>query len=202
MTLTDIAKWLNEDHGQLPPVIFITDQQAVPYPEKIILGLPQGSAVILRDYDHPARAELGVAVAAVCRENNITFLVAGDLGLAEILAADGVHLPQRLMAQARDIRASHPNWVITVSCHDYASVMSAGKLPIDAGLIAPVFATHSHPETFSGQSETLGLKGVRKLVEAVKLPLYALGGVTNKNARQLIGSGLVGIAAIRGFGEV
>ncbi|MCK5424926.1 MAG: thiamine phosphate synthase, partial [Emcibacter sp.] len=34
---------------------------------------------------------------------------------------------------------------------------------------------------------------------ATTLPLYALGGVTNENARQLIGSGVVGIAAIRGF---
>ena len=37
----------------------ITDQQAQPYPEKVIDNLPQNAAVILRDYDHDNRGELG-----------------------------------------------------------------------------------------------------------------------------------------------
>lgn len=202
MTLTDIAKSLNQEHsqgGNLPPAIFITDQQAVADPVKIISQLLAGSAVILRDYDHPEREKLGRAVAAICRQRAILFLVAGDTELADGLAADGVHLPEGLMAQAVTIRACHPHWLITTSCHDPASVLRAEKLPIDAGLIAPVFATHSHPDTFSGDQATLGLPGVRQMVASTILPLYALGGVCHKNAHQLIGSGLAGIAAIRGF---
>jgi len=95
MTLPDIAKRLNKDHGHLPPLFFITDQQAVPAPEGVISRLPRGSAVILRDYDHPAREELGAALAAICRERGHIFLVAGDVDVAEKLTADGIHLSRR-----------------------------------------------------------------------------------------------------------
>ncbi|PCI48936.1 MAG: thiamine monophosphate synthase [Alphaproteobacteria bacterium] len=202
MTLTDIAKRLNQDHGQgenLPPVFFITDSQAVADPEKVISALPAGSAVILRDYDYPAREKLGADLRALCRERMIVFLVAGDAGLASKLSADGVHLPEGLMGRATDIRAAHGHWMITVSCHDLVSVRRAKKLPIDAGLIAPVFPTLSHPETLSGTRPILGLSGLRHIVAATALPLYALGGVTANNAGQLVGSGVAGIAAIRGF---
>ncbi len=201
MTLTDIAKRLNKDHGHLPPVFFITDQQAVPAPEKVISGLPYGSAVILRDYDHPERENLGASLGIICRERGIKFLVARDTDLAASLVVDGMHLPEGCMDQAVEIRASHPHWMITVSCHDLASVTRAVNLPVDAGLIAPVFPTHSHPETFSGQKATLGLSAVRDMTTATALPLYALGGVTAENAKQLIDSGVVGIAAIRGFND-
>lgn len=219
MTLTDIAKRLNKDHrakrlnkdhgakrlnkdhGHLPPVFFITDQQAVPSPEKVISRLPKGSGVILRDYDHPAREKLGAALAKICRDRNIIFLVAQDAELGIKLEADGVHLPERCMDWATDIRASYPHWMITASCHDRSSIMRAEALPVNACLIAPVFPTYSHPETFSGQAATLGLSGVQDMTAATNLPLYALGGVTNENARQLIGSGVVGIAAIRGFDQ-
>lgn len=199
MTLTDIAKRLNKDHGHLPSVFFITDQQAVPSPDKIIKGLSRGSAVILRDYNHRNREKLGAELRKICQEKGIIFLVAGDADLAVELSADGVHLPEGLMEQAVDIRNLQPQWIITASCHDHAAVVRAASLPINAGLIAPVFPTYSHPSTYSGQRPTLGLSGVRDLVAATTLPLYALGGITDKNARQLIGSGVVGIAAIRGF---
>ena len=199
MTLTDIAKGLNRDYGHLPPLFFITDQQAVPTPETVISRLPKGSAVILRDYDHPEREELGAALAMLCRDRGIIFLVARDIDLAIKLAADGVHLPEGCMDRGANIRASYSHWLITASCHSLAAVLRAKNIAVDMGLIAPVFPTHSHPKTFSGQETTLGISGVRDLTAATTLPLYALGGVTNENARQLIGSGVVGIAAIRGF---
>jgi len=202
MTLADIAKRLNQDHdagAKLPPVIFITDHQAVPDPEKVIAGLAAGSAVIFRDYAHPLRAELGAALVRCCRAGGIRFLVAGDAALAANLAADGLHLPERMMREALPSRAAHPYWLITVSCHDSAAITQAEKLPVDAALIAPIFPTDSHPETYSGQQATLGLHGARDLVKQTILPLYALGGITSDNAPQLIGSGLAGLAAIRGF---
>lgn len=202
MTLADIAKRLNKDHGHLPALFFMTDQQAAPAPEKVISALPGGSAVIFRDYDHSERESLGAALAVMCRERDIRFLVARDVDMAVKLAADGVHLPEILMGQAGNIRASHPHWMITVSCHDLASVIRASDMPVDAGLIAPVFPTRSHPMTLSGQQATLGLSEVRDMAAATVLPLYALGGVTHKNAPQLIGSGVAGIAAIRGFYDV
>lgn len=206
LTLADIANRLNQDYWQdhkngqgLPSLFFVTDQPAIPHPEKIISELGQGAAVIFRDYDHPSRDALCEAMAKVCRKKNIPFLVAGDISLAKKLGASGVHLPEVMMMQADEIRRMQPHWIITAACHDLNSVRKAGKLPIDAALIAPIFPTHSHAGTLTGAQKTLGLRGVQAMVKASSLPLYGLGGISSRNGRELIGSGLAGLAAIRGF---
>jgi len=205
-TLAEIAQGLNRDHirnfgrgEELPVAFFITDHQALPQPENIIAGLSAGCAVIFRDYDYPAREDAGAALALSCRKRGILFLVAGDEGLAGQLQADGIHLPEGQMDQAAQIRARHPRWLITQSCHDLTSVKRAENLPVDAALIAPVFPTLSHPETRIDKDRTLGPPGLVDIVRQTTLPLYALGGIGPENSHQLIGSGIAGIAAIRGF---
>ncbi|MBL4800792.1 MAG: thiamine phosphate synthase [Emcibacter sp.] len=207
MTLTDIAQRLNQDYrsrckysGNLPPAFFITDQKAVPQPEKIIARLPDNTAVIFRDYDHPTRETLGHDLVRACHARDLLFLVAGDRALAEALGADGIHLPEALTQHATEIRAMHPNWLITVACHSLSALKQVESLSIDAALVSPVFPTLSHPETLSGTVPTLGVTGVEAYVTATSLPLYALGGITQENAPQLKDTGLAGLAAIRGFG--
>ncbi len=201
MTLADMARCLNQDYKtnrrtdkKYPAAFFITDQNAVPEPEKVITLLPDYCAVIFRDYDHPLREKAGRKLSETCRKKGLPFLVARDIALAEELLADGIHLPQGLMHQAPQIRAKYPHWLITAACHDMASVLDANDLPLDAVLIAPVFPTLSHPGT-----RNLGLPMVRKMTASTLIPLYALGGVTCENAGDLVGSGVAGIAAIRGF---
>ncbi len=208
MTLADMAKGLNQVFWQgkgkpdkkLPPGFFITDQQAIPCPEEIIAELPPGFGVIFRDYDHPARAELGNKLAGLCRRRGLVFLVAADVILAGCLEADGIHLPEAMTDQVSRIRQGHPDRIITLSCHAPASVSQASSLPLDAMVIAPVFPTQSHPETYSGARATLGLSGVVDITSRTTLPLYGLGGITVDNIHELSGTGLAGIAAIRGFG--
>ncbi|PCJ40102.1 MAG: hypothetical protein COA81_09615 [Alphaproteobacteria bacterium] len=201
MTLADMARRLNQEYmasrrnqKNLPAAFFITDQNSVPEPEKIITRLPEYCAVIFRDYDHPARENMGWKLSQTCQKKGLTFLVAGDISLAEKLMAGGIHLPQGLMHLAPQIRAKHSRWIITAACHDMASVLQANKLPLDAALLAPVFPTLSHPGDVS-----LGLSMVGKMTASTTMPLYALGGVTCENAADLAGSGIAGLAAIRGF---
>ena len=57
--LTEIALELNRESrfDNMPRVIFMTDNEAQPFPEDVIEKLPSGSMVILRDYDHDDREE-------------------------------------------------------------------------------------------------------------------------------------------------
>jgi len=207
-TLTDIARRLNDDYGQgcrqgqgslLPSSFFITDEKAIPQPEKIIATLPRGFAVILRDYDSPQRAALGTRLSELCRAGGLKFLVAGDVSLASFLKADGIHLAEHVRHQATSIRERYPDWLITASCHSQESLKGAEGMPLDAALVSPVFPTSSHPETLSGEKDVLGWEKLREMVSTTTFPLYALGGITGDNAHKLVGLGLAGLAAIRGF---
>jgi thiamine-phosphate pyrophosphorylase len=56
---------------------------------------------------------------------------------------------------------------------------------------SPVFASRS-----PSAGRPLGLEGLKAIVEAVETPVYALGGVRADTVERLLGSGIVGIAAV------
>jgi thiamine monophosphate synthase len=75
-------------------------------------------------------------------------------------------------------------------------VLKACTLGVDAILIAPVFATGSHPG-----SASLGVIRFAELAENSKRRaghriIIALGGVTSQNTNRLIAAGASGFAAI------
>lgn len=199
--LAEISQELNRQSGwkDLPDLIFITDQKAQPLPESVIEKLPQGAMVIFRDYDHDQRAELASALRYICKSKDIKFLVAGDLTLALMVDADGIHLPEHMIDEATAIRRAHPKFFITASCHANTVMGKIPKLEIDAILLAPIFATSSHPETMNDLSLTIGPNKLKLICENIRMPVYALGGVNDTTAEKLLGTGVAGIAAIRGF---
>lgn len=200
-TLSDISIELNEQSGHVnsPCLIFITDNEAQPCPEEVIDKLPKKSMVILRDYDYENRYELGKALRYICRTKEIKFLVAGDLTLALMLEADGIHIPEPMMNEVPQIKKDHPEFIISISCHNEASLKQAVKFEDDLIILAPVFPTKSHPETYDDPSLTLGPDKVQELCTRYIAPIYALGGVNVETALHLQNTGVAGIAAIRGF---
>lgn len=199
--LAEISQELNRQSGwkDLPDLIFITDQKAQPLPENVIEKLPHGAMVIFRDYDLENRAELASALRYICKSKDIKFLVAGDLTLALMVDADGIHLPEHMIDQATAIRRAHPKLFLTASCHAKTAMGELSNHAVDAILLAPIFATSSHPETMNDPSRTIGPNKLRIICQDIRIPVYALGGVKDTTAEKLLGTGAAGIAAIRGF---
>jgi thiamine-phosphate pyrophosphorylase len=108
--------------------------------------------------------------------------------LAARIGAAGLHLPQARMREAAHWRARFPRWIITSSAHSLRALMNARFL--DAVFLSPVFATASHPAARA-------LTPVRAAFIAAQapVPVYALGGVTPRNAA-LLAPAFSGIAAI------
>ena len=84
--------------------------------------------------------------------------------------------------------------MITVAAHSLIALQHARHLGADAALLAPVFATASHPD-----ARPLGPLRFSAWAGESPVPVYALGGVTAANAGRLAGSGAAGIAGIAGF---
>lgn len=162
------------------------------YPEKVIEKLPVRAAIILRDYDHPTRADYARSLQAAAGER--LFLVAGDIGLAEDIGAGGLHLAERDMGRIDELKRQRPNWFFSVSTHTEEAVRRAAQLGVDMALLAPVFPTETHPG-----GDVLGVAGFEAIARQASLPLYALGGITDGNAPQLQNSSAAGLAAIRGY---
>lgn len=148
--------------------------------------LPRGSAVVIRGRDAQARAALLEILSPL---PGLKLLIAGDPVLAE--GADGLHLPQARAPEAAHWRARRPDWTITASAHSYRALMNLAH--VDAVFLSPVFATASHPG-----APALSPARAALIAAASPVPVYALGGVTARNAG-LLAPAFAGIAAIAGL---
>lgn len=194
-TLAKLARRLNS-RSRLPPLILVTDAARLPDPLAVAARLPAGCAVLLRHYEDAGRLALGRRLARLCRARRLPLLVAGDVGLAAALRADGVHLPEGLArsgAAAARLWARRRGGLLTAAAHSRAALRRAGTLGADAALLSPVFPTASHPG-----APTLGPRRFARLARGARLPVYALGGVTAARLAALRHSGAAGIATVGG----
>jgi thiamine-phosphate pyrophosphorylase len=145
--------------------------------------LPAGSVVVVRARDAARRRALAEQLAGLAR-----LLIADDPALASDIGAEGLHLPEARMRETSHWRARFPNWTITSSAHSLRALMGAQNL--DAVFLSPVFATTSH-------KEARPLTPVRAAFIAAlsPVPVYALGGITARNAA-LLAPAFSGIAGI------
>ncbi len=160
------------------------------HPELIARALPAGAAIILRDYGAPDRAHLAARLKAICAPRGVKLLIGAEIGLAERIGADGVHLPRWHMLAARP----PAGMIVSAACHDAGELARAKRFGADIALLSPVFGSASHP-----QSDGLGAEKFKALAAAAALPVFALGGVDETNAMQLAGRNVAGIGAISAF---
>lgn len=145
--------------------------------------LPRGSIVVVRARDAGKRRALAEELFGLAR-----LVIADDPDLAQDLGAAGLHLPEARMREAGHWRLRQPDWIITSSAHSLRALM--GSAHLDAVFLSPVFATTSHagaPALNPLRSAMIAARGT--------VPVYALGGVTARNAA-LLAPSFSGIAAI------
>ncbi|MBI1405041.1 MAG: thiamine monophosphate synthase [Caulobacter sp.] len=193
------AAGLTPRHGPakgLPRLLFLTDPARTPDPEAVVARLPPGVGVIFRAFGANDAVDQGRRLRALTRQRGLILLAGADPDLALAIAADGLHLPQRSLADLPARRAARPDWILTAAAHDRAAAVAAAKGGADAVLVSPVFASNS-----PSAGAPLGVGAFTAIVEATPAPVYALGGVTAVTSRELAASGAAGFAAIEAFLE-
>ena len=122
-------------------------------------------------------------------------LVNGPLEVALEAGADGVHLPEDAPAQGWPDGPSggvEPRgFVVGRSVHSPAAALRAAEEGADYLVAGPVYKSASHP----GGSPA-GLEIIRKVVSVSPVPVIGIGGITAKNAPDVMGAGASGVAVI------
>lgn len=175
----------------LPGLLFFTDPQRVADPEAVAETLPAGAGIVFRAFGRDDAVAGGRRLRAIASRRGLLLLAGAAPDLAEAIEADGLHMPERLCSEIPDLRTARPAWLITVAAHGLAAVQAAQAVEADAVVVSPVFASNS-----ASAGAPLGVDGLRALVAATSLPIYALGGVRARTAPLLRDSGIVGIAAV------
>jgi len=189
-TAARLSPWLARGKP-LPNLLFFTDPERTPDPEQVTKRLPAGAGVVFRAFGAADAAAQGSRLREITRRRGLTLLVGADADLARTIEADGVHLPERLAGQAPGLRAGHPDWLITAAAHNGDAARAGAKAGVDALVVSPVFPSRS-----PSAAAPLGVEGLKRIVEAVETPIYALGGVQASTVERLLETGIVGIAAV------
>lgn len=157
--------------------------------------------VQIREKDLPARDLLRITREAVEMADGAAatrIIVNGRLDVALAAGAAGVHLgsdsipAQKAIAWVR-ARNAPGNFLIGVSCHSVLEVREAESAGASYAFFGPVFDTPS--KRLLGKPQ--GIELLREACGVVKIPVIAIGGVTESNASDCIRAGAAGIAAIR-----
>jgi thiamine-phosphate pyrophosphorylase len=191
MKLARAAARLNTQsgHTELPPLIFLTDDERTLDPLPAIAALPRGSLVIVRSRNTTRRRDLARTTARIAQRHGLLLSVAGDVALATEVAADGLHLSEADTEKAGRYRTK--SWLITAAAHSAHAVLRAHLSGAHAVLLSPIFATQSHTDRVP-----LGISRLRTIARTSPIPIYALGGVDAENVESLKNIPLAGIAAI------
>ncbi len=159
--------------------------------EALRAGAP---AVQLRAKGATARETMGLAQALlpVVRSWGALLFVNDRLDVALATGADGVHLGPHDLPVKKVRSAAGGDFIVGYSTHDPeegARAEADGADYLGCGTVYPT--THK-----SDAGEVIGLSGLRRVVEAVSIPVIAIGGITPERAADVAGAGAAGIAVI------
>lgn len=130
------------------------------------------------------------ALAAMCREHGVPFIVNDDVALALESGADGVHLG-RGDGDPVAARGKLRGKLLGVSCYDsLAAARAAVAAGADYVAFGSVFPSPTKP---SAVRAPLALFGEAR---SLGVPLVAIGGITLENAPQLLRAGADCLAVI------
>ena len=179
----------------LPRILVITDRTQVRSTVENVVRDICGKAgcgwVLLRERDLVPleRRQMALRLREITRDCGTKLSISGDVGLANEVEADGVHLQK--MMDVSGVRAQMPKGLIGVSAHNLAEVRAAKEVGADYVTLSPIFPSESKP----GYGPPLGLESIRQAAE-YGIPIFALGGVTPRSAHSCIEAGAHGLAVM------
>ncbi|MSQ14397.1 MAG: thiamine phosphate synthase [Dehalococcoidia bacterium] len=151
------------------------------------------SVVQLRDKKRERGAILqdAVAIKELCAVLGAIFIVNDYPDVAAACAADGVHLGQQDMTVEAARKVLPYTAVIGRSTATVEEALRAVEDGADYVAVGAIFPTDSKSDT-----RPAGLETLKRVREAVSVPIVAIGGINADNLSQVVMSGADGVAVI------
>jgi thiamine-phosphate pyrophosphorylase len=129
-------------------------------------------------------------VKAICKKFNAKLIINDNVNLAKMIQADGVHLGKRDMAVSEARKILGKNFIIGGTANTQEDVVRLNTEGVDYIGLGPFRFT----VTKENLSPILGLNGIKKAAENSKIPVIAIGGITHKDVKEIMNTGVYGIA--------
>ena len=171
----------------------ITDGRLRDEIESATLALEGGATAIqlrMKRASTRQMIEKGVKIRRMVEDYNALLFVDDRVDVALAVGAHGVHLgPEDMpLKMARRIA---PELLIGATVHSVKEAIKAQKEGADY-----IGAGSVYPTSSKENAVVIGLKNLESIVESVSIPVVAIGGINAENVRDVLSTGVDGIAII------
>jgi thiamine-phosphate pyrophosphorylase len=131
------------------------------------------------------------AVAEMCRKRGATFIVNDRVDIAMLADADGVHLGQTDLPLEAARRIAGRGMIIGISTRNLEQARAAEIGGADYIGFGPMY-----PGGLKNNAVGMGLDNLRTIRAAVKIPIVAIGGITEARVAETLAAGADATAII------
>jgi thiamine-phosphate pyrophosphorylase len=146
----------------------------------------------LRATGMPA-AEIEREASRLVATSPVPVLISSRCDIALAYGAAGVNLPERDIS-TRDARTLLGERLIGRSVHSLEGALEAEREGADFVIFGPVWVSTSHP-----QGKAAGVEALSGVAHALRIPVLAIGGLTENRIGESRAAGAAGYAAISLF---
>jgi len=167
-------------------------------PGEVARDLLAGGVDILqvraKESTHAERVDIGLKVVSAAFPYHVPVIIDDDIEAAFESGADGVHLGQEDWAaiprEQRTDRLANMR-IVGISTHSIEQALAAERDGANYIGVGPVFPTATKPAT-----QSVGTDLVRQVAAQVKIPFFAIGGITLDNIGQVLEAGATRVAVV------
>lgn len=182
---------------ELPPLYLITDGDRLGEPaliERVVAAVRGGVRMVQVREKHLGDDELGRLVGRLRARipSEVVLILNGRPQLVTPLGAQGVHLAGAPATVTR-VRCRYPDiGIVGYSAHEVGEL----RLALDAGADYTSYSPIFPPSSKASALPPVGLDGLRRACATACGRIYALGGLTARNAADARRNGAAGVAVI------
>jgi thiamine-phosphate pyrophosphorylase len=136
--------------------------------------------------------EKAIIINNLCKNNGVRFIVNDRADVTLVSEADGVHLGKEDISVKEARALLGPDRIIGATAHTLVEAIDAVEQGADYIGYGHVFPTYTKKKTTMAK----GLESLKQICTAIKIPVFAIGGIDLENAKAVMLQGAFGIAVV------
>lgn len=150
-----------------------------------------------KSFSHDEMVAEAREIKKIANKYHVPFIINDDIYAAKEIDADGVHIGPNDMEFQEARKILGPDKIIGVSARSVEAALTAERVGADYIGVGAVFHTST-----KNDATALSFDELKKITQAVSIPVVAIGGISYENMDMLEGTGIDGIAVISAiFGQ-
>ena len=139
-------------------------------------------------------AKTAAELHCITMDRDVPLIINDHPEIVRVVSAEGVHVGQNDPAISEVREIAGPDRMVGKSTHSVDQAIRAFYEGADYIGFGPIFATPTKPDY-----PPVGLEEIRKVHEAVRIPIFCIGGITLDNLSELTAAGARRVVIVSGL---